>query len=459
MLTPPGLWLGRFAVAWNSALLIREIWYRFCSPGTFRALVRAAWTSITTGQSFQWPSELSLAASGTSFTATGADSAAPADPLRWYVTTADLDIYKDAVERNVGAPWEQMLRKEWEGCTYTAWRRPLPSGRTEYKSVTVCEDATAQEFMDFYLDDDVRPRWDGMITEHQLLESAHDSQHRCQVVRWLRSFPFAFISKREYVIARRIFPGSDPNTLYGITKGVEHPAAPMLQGVVRMSTFYSMWCSRTIPCPKGSGRPACETTLLHFEDFGIPENLAKFTVRHGMAGFVQKMLPHVPVFVADRRSRCQPTEADPRAYGHGIEPLLRAGCGSFMHVSTPGKKRVTIDSDESSSETSSISPKTLKRSSSFRGLGYMLLASGVAIALSRAGSASSLHGMDREEDGVDRDDGHDGKRRHGRAHRAPKHRHGGLSHHSHHRPHHHNGASGALRSHRIALTADTNHRS
>ena len=40
--------------------------------------------------------------------------------------------------------------------------------------------------------------------ETHLLESGEQGG-RCQVVRWLRTFPFAFISQREYVIARRFF--------------------------------------------------------------------------------------------------------------------------------------------------------------------------------------------------------------------------------------------------------------
>lgn len=35
----------------------------------------------------------------------------------------------------------------------------MQDGKTDYKSVTVAEDATAQEFMDFYLDDDIRAKW------------------------------------------------------------------------------------------------------------------------------------------------------------------------------------------------------------------------------------------------------------------------------------------------------------
>ena len=67
-----------------------------------------------------------------------------------------------------------------------------------------------------------------------------------------------------------------------------------------------MWRSRTIPCPHGTGRPACETVLLHHEQFKIPENLARFAVRAGMTGFVKKMGPAVKQFVEERRQRVSP---------------------------------------------------------------------------------------------------------------------------------------------------------
>ena len=57
---------------------------------------------------------------------------------------------------------------------------------------------------------------DSMISETEVLENG-DGKHRCQVVRWMRTFPFSFISKREYVIARRMWRGAD-GALYGITK-------------------------------------------------------------------------------------------------------------------------------------------------------------------------------------------------------------------------------------------------
>lgn len=62
---------------------------------------------------------------------------------------------------------------------------------------------------------------------------------------------------------------------------MDHLRAPNNPDVVRCDVFYSMWRSRSVECPWGSGRPACETLLLHHEQFKIPENLARFAVKHG----------------------------------------------------------------------------------------------------------------------------------------------------------------------------------
>ena len=66
---------------------------------------------------------------------------------------------------------------------------------------------------------------DAMISEHEIVENG-DGAERCQVVRWERTFPFSFLSKREYIIGRRMFRGSD-GCLYGITKVYLHPSAAL----------------------------------------------------------------------------------------------------------------------------------------------------------------------------------------------------------------------------------------
>lgn len=386
---PFRLWCGRLAIVWNALLLVREVWYRFCRPGTFRGMIRTVVVSLHKGMSFRDAWRLVYKESRCRGQRKGCKALSSsssslddfADPLQWYVSQSDLAHFKESVDTEEGGVWEKMFEKSWEGCSYVAWRRRRPNGRTEYKSVTVAENATCNEFMDFYLDDDTRPKWDGLISTHELLESAHSFDSRCQVVRWIRSFPFAFISDREYVIARRVFLG-DTGEMYGITKSVEHPAAPHQQGIVRMQDFYSMWRSRTVPCPSGSGRPACETTLLHYEDFGIPENLARFAVRHGMGGFVSNMVPHMNAFVQERRTRCNPYETDPHAYGHSIRP-------KFPQCMRRQGSQGDISSTSAHGALSECEPSDggLHRSKSVRSISCMVLATGIAWAVSRHGQS------------------------------------------------------------------------
>lgn len=81
-----------------------------------------------------------------------------------YVGEKDLAFFKyHAVE---GGPcqgaseWQQMMQKDIPGFVrYQSWRRTLPDGKTEYKSVTISPNATAREFSDLYLDDDFRRNW------------------------------------------------------------------------------------------------------------------------------------------------------------------------------------------------------------------------------------------------------------------------------------------------------------
>eukprot|EP00967_Tisochrysis_lutea_P027073 scaffold31323_cov12-Tisochrysis_lutea.AAC.1 len=46
---------------------------------------------------------------------------------------------------------------------------------------------------------------------------------------------------------------------------VDHPRGRKNSNVVKMDVFYSMWGAQTVPCPWGSGKPACKATLLHHE--------------------------------------------------------------------------------------------------------------------------------------------------------------------------------------------------
>jgi hypothetical protein len=241
----------------------------------------------------------------------------------WYVGEKDLAFFKyhavDSGPCEGASDWQLMMDKDIPGFVrYTSWRRTLPDGKTEYKSVTISPNATSREFSDLYLDDDVRRNWDGMVYHHEVLEHG-DFTQRQQVVRWIRRFPFAFLSDREYTIARREF--REGEHIYACTKAIpNHPREYTTSNVVKMDVFWSMWRSRTVADPWGADTPACETVLLHHEQFKIPENLARFAVKHGMWGFVKKLASTVPVYVEARRKRVTPCEEDPQAYGAGEVP-------------------------------------------------------------------------------------------------------------------------------------------
>lgn len=111
----------------------------------------------------------------------------------------------------------------------------------------------AMQVMDFYLSDSTRQKWDSMLAFTETIQTGELSK-RQQVVHWRRSFPFAFLSDRDYVIARQMFEVKD--TLYGISKVVPNPQGDT-GGAVKMLTYWSMWSCKPVPCPFASGVTSC----------------------------------------------------------------------------------------------------------------------------------------------------------------------------------------------------------
>lgn len=168
-----------------------------------------------------------------------------------------------------------------------------------------------------------------------------------------------------------------------------------------MDVFWSMWRSRTVPDPWGADTPACETVLLHHEQFKIPENLARFAVKHGMWGFVKKLASTVPLYVDARRKRVGMYDDDPDAYGAGALPnppvalTLHHSDSALSLASMGGDSFGGSDcgSDDSAScRYGHLSSK--QRSRRMKGVATMLVAGGLALALgARSGSSSSTRGL------------------------------------------------------------------
>ncbi|KXZ56547.1 CYCC1 protein [Gonium pectorale] len=393
----------RWAVVYHLAIIARDVWKTYTAPGTFRAFCKAV-ASWASGKGFVF--ELPAIAADDAIADVGATKSTR-DADNWYITQKDLAFYQYHMEQNGdcpgASPWEVLMEKDIPNCMkYTAWRRTLANGKTEYKSLTHSADATAEEFTDLYFDDDYRPKWDAMIIHHEVVEHGDFSQ-RQQVVRWVRRFPFKFLSDREYTIARRLYRTDD--CLYGLTKVVDHPSARRDSHVVKMDVFYSMWRSRTVQCPWGSNRPACETLLLHHEQFKIMEHLARFAVRHGMWGFVKTLSERTPEYIARRRQRgLVPTQIDAMAYGYNGCPGPAPGCvgspggGSVGHMQM-SQSSLSLCSLESSSlggaggslsrQGSAGLPRGKSVPSRVKGLLAVAMASGLAVLMKRSNSMPS----------------------------------------------------------------------
>jgi len=182
--------------------------------------------------------------------------------------------------------------------TYQAWRYEPETGPTAYCSRTVMEDVTPELMRDFFWDDDFRPRWDDMLTYFKTLEECPVTG--TMIVHWIRKFPF-FCSDREYIIGRRIWESG--RTFFCVTKGIPYPSVPRHSKPRRVDLYHSSWRIRPVESRKGDGQmTAVEVVLFHYEDMGIPREIAKIGVRQGMWGAVKKIEPGVRAYQMARKS-------------------------------------------------------------------------------------------------------------------------------------------------------------
>ncbi|XP_038876163.1 uncharacterized protein LOC120068456 [Benincasa hispida] len=215
------------------------------------------------------------------------------------LTEEDLkNLYRLVEEKDGGPSWIQMMDRSTATMSYQAWRRDPEMGPPQYRSRTVFEDATPQMVRDFFWDDEFRLKWDDMLISAQILEDC--STTGTMTVHWVRKFPF-FCSDREYVIGRRIWESGQ--SYYCVTKGVPCSSIPRQNKPKRVDLYYSSWCIRAVESKKGNGQlTACEVLLFHYEDMGIPWEIAKLGVRQGMWGAVKKIDPALHAYQKHRAS-------------------------------------------------------------------------------------------------------------------------------------------------------------
>ncbi|KAJ6687431.1 PHOSPHATIDYLCHOLINE TRANSFER PROTEIN [Salix koriyanagi] len=215
------------------------------------------------------------------------------------VTEEDLEHLYQLVEVKDGGPtWMHMMDRSTSTMSYKAWRRDPKTGPPQYRSSTVFEDASPEIVRDFFWDDDFRPKWDDMLLYSSILDECRTTG--TMLVHWVRKFPF-FCSDREYIIGRRIWESG--RSYYCVTKGVPSSSIPRRDKPRRVDLYYSSWCIRAVESRKGDGQlTACEVLLFHYEDMGIPWEIAKLGVRQGMWGTVKKIEPGLRAYQRTRAS-------------------------------------------------------------------------------------------------------------------------------------------------------------
>ncbi|KAL1222650.1 hypothetical protein V5N11_002476 [Cardamine amara subsp. amara] len=202
------------------------------------------------------------------------------------VTEKDLEHLLHLLEAgNANIEWQAMMDKSTPNMSYQAWRHEPETGPVVYRSRTVFEDASPEIVRDFFWDDEFRPKWDPMLAYFKTLEE--DSKTGTTIVHWIKKFPF-FCSDREYIIGRRIWESG--KKYYAVTKGVPYSDLPKRVKPRRVELYFSSWIIKAVESRKGDGQmSACEVSLVHYEDMGIPKDVAKLGVRHGMWGAVKKL--------------------------------------------------------------------------------------------------------------------------------------------------------------------------
>ncbi|XP_042486733.1 uncharacterized protein LOC122066955 [Macadamia integrifolia] len=194
--------------------------------------------------------------------------------------------------------WQNIMERSTPNMQYQAWHHEPETGPTILRSRTVFEDATPELVRDFFWDDEFRPKWDPMLSHFKILEECRHTG--TMIVHWIKKFPF-FCSDREYIIGRRIWESG--KAYYCVTKAVPYPDLPKRDKPRRVEHYFSSWIIRAVESRKGDGQlSACEVTLVHYEDMGIPKDVAKLGIRHGMWGTVKKLHSGMRAYQLARKS-------------------------------------------------------------------------------------------------------------------------------------------------------------
>ncbi|CAA6662736.1 unnamed protein product [Spirodela intermedia] len=254
-------WFWTFPLGFGA----RRLWFAFTALSAF-SVCRRLWANFN-GKGY---SSTAVATTSDSpdaemvHSVDSHDSASHTEDVCDAVTEKDLERFLLLLDNKAGdAVWHHLMERTTQSMTYQAWRHEPEQN--------CFEDATPEIVRDFFWDDDFRLKWDPMLSYFELLE-----EFPCtgtSVVHWIKKFPF-FCSDREYIIGRRIWESG--KTYYCVTKGIQRPSLQKKEKPRRVDLYFSSWRIRAVEsCKQDGQQTACEVTLVHYEDMGIPKDVAK----------------------------------------------------------------------------------------------------------------------------------------------------------------------------------------
>ncbi|XP_031842753.1 stAR-related lipid transfer protein 7, mitochondrial [Nomia melanderi] len=173
------------------------------------------------------------------------------------------------------------------------WRRKEPNagGLYAYKVYGSFADVTAEDFLQTQIDVDYRRNWDPTARELRVIDTDPMSDptgtDRSDILYWETIWPRLF-ANRDYVYQRKWVVDKDRRLIIIISKGTEHPDAPIKPGIYRVSTYWSYMVIRPYT---EFHEPGIEFGLTYFDDPGvnIPTAVTAWVAMTGLPDFLIRM--------------------------------------------------------------------------------------------------------------------------------------------------------------------------
>lgn len=304
LLASASLGVRRFFMSLGALFAISSIWRLITPPGTFQRVVTRV--AALTGAAKPPPcptrarNSISEARPKAPEPKAAAVAVQPVDTsncqasssrtestagARWAVREEDLLAFKHRIDEGYKTEkWEVVSEKKTDKISYIAYRHILPHGGTEYLSRTVVQNSNAEAMHAFYDDDQTRMQWDSMLLSAEEVDKCNITGSTVSL--WTRNFP-AWCSQRDYLFCRRNF--DDGEYLWTITKACLHPSKPEQKTPRRVTEYFSSWRIRTVPGNDGQ-LSASECVLIHHEEMGIQQDMARWAIRQGMWGVIKNLV-------------------------------------------------------------------------------------------------------------------------------------------------------------------------